>query len=139
MFGDALRAIARDIEHASSLRVFLALPDRLDFENWRQLDQGDLSRELSIDRSSVKRALDDLLRHGVIERQGHRALQVWRLSLNFGWRGNVESYHAARSKRGRSKGQAVEKPRPAVAVAEDVLWKVRPATHIKSGAAGPPR
>lgn len=37
----------------------------------------------------------DLLNRGIVERQGKGSVAQWRLSLKWGWDGNVAAYHAA--------------------------------------------
>lgn len=109
----ALRALARRIRTATALRLFMALPDILDWKEWRMLNQADLGEELGIAQSHISTALRELLAVGVIERQGKGPRQEWRLSLDIGWRGNVAAFQAEAIKQGRTdliKGRKAEGP-----------------------------
>ncbi len=132
MFYEELARMTAGVTSAPTLRVLLALPSLLDFESWRRLDQRKLAAELGIAQPSVSRALADLLARRIVEKQGGGPLTEWRLSLEWGWRGNVETWHAARAARQGRKPPA--KPRPAAVVAEGILWK-----HVRFRSGGRPQ
>jgi hypothetical protein len=81
------------INTASAFKVFFKLPKLLTWTEFRQLNQVALAAELHIDDASVSRALRDLLNRGIIERQGRGPASTWKLSIDWGWRGNVETFH----------------------------------------------
>lgn len=119
MFTQEAARIAESIEHASTLRVLFLLPEYLDFDAFKRLDQNAVAKRLGISRPAVTRAMQELHKRQVIEREGTGPVTTWRLSLHFGWNGNVESYHAARSRRARP----AQPPAPRVVAREGILWK----------------
>ena len=122
---DQRRRIAREIKNGTTLRVLYALPDYLDFETWKRMDQKRLAVELDLSQSSVSHAMAELVERGIIERQGAGPVVEWRLSLNFGWRGNLASFKAAQRKRGTGKITPLPAGVPPPKVAEGILWKER--------------
>ena len=96
MFDAPLSSLADRIHSATALRVFLKLPALLDFETWRPLRQAALADELGTRQSAISRALAELARAGVLDRQGTGPLTTWRLSMQWGWRGNVAAYQKAK-------------------------------------------
>lgn len=98
----AIRALARRIRTATALRLFLTLPDILDWKEWRMLNQAELGAELEIAQSHISTALRELLDVGVLERKGKGPRQEWRLTLDTGWRGNVAQFAAEAAKQGKT-------------------------------------
>jgi biotin operon repressor len=96
---DALEAIAKDPEMTGqTLRVFLYLCSRLDFENYIQVPQVEISQELGISASRVSEAIALLHRKGIILRgpKVGRA-SVFRLAPHYGWKGKVSNLRKAQS------------------------------------------
>lgn len=122
MFDDARHQIIKELRSAATLRVFLALPDHLNWTEFRPLNQSDLATELEIDNASVSRAMRDLLSRGIVERTGKGPVMQWKLSLKWGWRGNAAAYHVAMrdAERTRLNGQPPAALRPLNA-AEGIL------------------
>ena len=108
MFDSALLHLVRKVRGGPALRVFLRLPARLDWPDWRKLDQKSLADEIGMHRTEVSRALAELVTVGVIERRGRGPTLEWRLSLDWGWRGQVDAYHA--EQRARQREHAGTKP-----------------------------
>lgn len=86
--------LARTISSAATLRVFLILPDVLSYQHFKRLDQRQLGAELGLDDSSISRALKQLHSIGVVEKRGAGPVKEWRLSSDYGWRGDVAGFHA---------------------------------------------
>lgn len=120
VFDDALEAIAARVRNGSTLRLFLLLPRLLSFTDWRRLNQVAVAEKLGCNDSSISRAMAELLALGAVEKRGTGAHIEWRLSPDWGWRGDVDSYHAAQRQRGRLAPAA---PPPRTIAAEGILWK----------------
>ncbi len=95
MFDEARQQVIRELRSASTLRVFLSLPDHLTWTEFRSLHQSELAAALEIDSASVSRAMRDLLARGIVERIGKGPVQRWKLSLAWGWRGSAAAYQSA--------------------------------------------
>jgi hypothetical protein len=96
---DALEALAKDPDMTGQVyRVFLYLCSRLDFENYIQVPQIEICKELNIGKARVSDAIALLETKGVLLRGpkvGHSS--VFRLNPTFGWKGKVTSLNAARA------------------------------------------
>jgi hypothetical protein len=101
-FTDEAAKIARTVSSGATLRLFIVLPQLLTYNSWRRLDQVKLGADLGMNNSTISRALKELVELEVIERQGKGPVVEWKLTPNFGWRGNVESFHNERAKRSKS-------------------------------------
>jgi DNA-binding transcriptional MocR family regulator len=95
MFDEARQQIVAELRSASTLRVFLSLPDHLTWTTFSTLNQVELAKKLEIDDGSVSRALKELTERGIVERKGRGPVSKWKLSLKWGWRGSAAAYHAA--------------------------------------------
>ena len=104
VFTTATADLARKVKHASTIRLFIILPEHLSYTDWRRLNQEAIGRELDLDNSSISRALAELLSLGVIERKGRGPVTEWRLSSDYGWRGTVDQFHEHR------RGKAPKRP-----------------------------
>lgn len=98
---DALEALAKDPEMTGqAYRVFLYLCSRLDFENFIQVPQTEISEELDMPKERVSKAVSLLVAKGILLR-GPKVgrSSVFRLNPTFGWKGKVSSLSAARTGR----------------------------------------
>lgn len=119
-FDEPTARIAREATTAAALKVFLILPAHLSYTTFRRLDQRKLGAELGLDDSTISRALKQLHSLGAIERKGTGPVTEWKLSPDYGWRGDVDSFHAEQRRRGnRAPGKPSHGP---VKVAEGILW-----------------
>ena len=98
-FHEAADTLAAEAKTAVALRLFLILPTCLSYTEWRPLDQSAVARRLKVDRSTVTKGMHELQALGVVERRGNKRTTEWRLSPDYGWRGDVESYEAAAHRR----------------------------------------
>ena len=122
-FDEPVARIAETITTAAALRVFLILPQFLSYTVFRHVNRETIAKRLSLDGSAVSRALIQLHKLGAIERRGKGPVTEWKLSPDFGWRGDVDSFHAEQRKRGsRAPGKPAGGP---TVVAEGILWKER--------------
>lgn len=122
VFTEATANLARRVKHASTLRLFIVLPEDPSYTDWRRIAQDQLAKELDTTQASISRALAELLTLEVIERKGRGPVTEWRLSSDYGWRGTVDQFHEHR----RARQQPKPHSRPASPVpiaAEGRLWK----------------
>ena len=97
---DALNILAEDKDLTKhSLRVFLKMCAKLDFENWIQISQTDICNELDINKGNVSKAIKLLVSKGVLL-QGPKAGRsfAYRLNPNYGWKGKVKNLNEYRQK-----------------------------------------
>jgi hypothetical protein len=90
----ALEEIAKDKELVGeALRVFLYVCSRLDFENYIQMPQMEIVKDLDMDKSNVSKAMSLLETKGILLR-GPRVgkVYVWRLNPHYGWKGKVKNF-----------------------------------------------
>lgn len=90
----ALQQIAKDKELVGeTLRVFLYVCSRLDFENYIQMPQQEIVQDLDMDKSNVSKAMSLLEDKGILLR-GPRVgkVYVWRLNPSYGWKGKVKNF-----------------------------------------------
>jgi len=100
---DAAIELAKDpviSKSAETMRVFLYLVGRLDFENFIQVPQIEIAQELGMHRQHVHRAINILLKRGVIL-QGPKVARSysWRLNDHYGWKGKVSHLKEAQKNR----------------------------------------
>lgn len=104
VFPDIMLKLGRDPEctpHA--FPVLFELSEELSAEQWRYIRQDDIAARLGISKATVSLAMRDLVRHGLLERQGGGARVCWRLVPESGWRGTAAAFHATKSRRGDNK------------------------------------
>ncbi|MGB5595082.1 MAG: MarR family transcriptional regulator [Crocosphaera sp.] len=97
---DALNILAEDKDLTkNSLRVFLKMCAKLDFENWIQISQTDICNELDINKGNVSKAIKLLVFKGVLL-QGPKVGRsfAYRLNPNYGWKGKVKNLNEYRKK-----------------------------------------
>lgn len=94
---DALRS-------TTALKLVHRLPWMLMTSGFRRVDQRQLAEELKTSQPVVSRALSDLVRVGIVEREGKGPGTRYRLSPRVAWRGTAGSYHAAEKHEGRRFG-----------------------------------
>lgn len=90
---------ARNDVSGETLRVFLYLNARLDFDNLIQVPQTEIAEALKLQRPNVNRAMRWLEREGVILRGpkvGHSS--TYRLNPMAGWKGKVRNLHDAQTR-----------------------------------------
>ena len=87
---------ARKDVSARTLRVFLLLASKCDFENWLQVPQSEIAAELDIEKANVTRAIQQLEELGIILRgpKVGRA-NTFRFNPNAGWKGKVHKLRPA--------------------------------------------
>jgi hypothetical protein len=99
----------RDIEQQ---RVFWALIERLDFENYINVVQADIARELEMQRPHVSRAIKELVEQDIILKGPKIGRNVtYRLNPNLGWRGSGKEHQKAlrTSQKAKQAGLTVHK------------------------------
>lgn len=111
VFDDTAEELATRLKLGASLRLLLILPRYLSYTEWRRLAQQELAQRLGIEQPTVSRALAELNEIGYIERRGKGPSIEWKLTPEYGWRGDVASYHAERRRRGKPAPDARRKTR----------------------------
>jgi transcription initiation factor IIE alpha subunit len=92
----ALMALATGELFGEQARVFFGLIAMLDFENWIQLNQAELSEKLKMKRQNFNRALLKLENEKILIR-GPRVgrCTTFRLNPNYGWKGSAKKHNQA--------------------------------------------
>lgn len=96
---DALSWLAdhRKLIGEEGFAVFGKAVKRLDFENYIQLSQAEIAKELDMQPSNVSRAMKRLISIGIIG-EGPKVgrSKTYRLHPEAAWRGKPKAHHAAR-------------------------------------------
>lgn len=78
-----------------TLRVLLKLCAKLDFENWVNVSQADLARQMGLKPGNFSRAITKLLAEGILLKGpsvGNR--KTYRLDPAYGWKGSAKTHRA---------------------------------------------
>jgi hypothetical protein len=94
-FNDASEHLAKQVRTLSAMKVFHLLPRYLSFQEWRRLDQCQVATELKTTQGAISKGLAELLSLKVVEKRRNGPAIEWRLSPDYGWRGDADSYDAA--------------------------------------------
>ena len=95
---EALAIVARDKEMTrDSLRIFIEVCSKLDFHNWIQISQIEISQELEIHKVNVSKAIKLLISKGILL-QGPKLGRSfsYRLNPDYGWKGKVKNLNEYR-------------------------------------------
>ena len=97
---EALELLAIDRElTGENYRVLLLLLSRLDFENWIQVTQSEITEKLQMKKQNVSRAISLLEQKGIILRGAKIGRSyAFRLNPYFGWKGKVKNLDDYRKK-----------------------------------------
>ena len=98
---EALELLAKDKElTGETLRVLLFLMAHLDFENWIQITQSEIAKNLSLQKQNVSRAIIALEKKEIILRGPKIGKSyAFRLNPDFGWKGKVKNLDEFRKKK----------------------------------------
>lgn len=124
MFDEAREMVAEARLSAATHDVLQLLPSYLDWKEWRTLPTPEIAKRIRRDGSAISRAMKDLQRLGLVEKQGKGPTVKWRLSTLWGWRGDVDSFNAANG-RGRAAEARERAQKPQSIAAEYILWKLQ--------------
>ena len=100
---EALLALAKDKEiPGEAFRILMFLLHRLDFENYIQVAQKEISETLKINKVNVSRAIKLLCDKGILLR-GPKVGRSYCFRLNpyYGWKGRVKNLSEERQRRRR--------------------------------------
>ena len=97
---DALETLAADEDISKeAFRILMFLMARLDFENWIQITQKEISEKTKIKKSNVSRGISLLEKKGIILRGPKIGRSsAFRLNPYFGWKGKVKNLNNYRKK-----------------------------------------
>lgn len=95
---DALELLAADEDLTKeAFRILMFLMARLDFENWIQVTQKEISEKTNIKKSNVSRGISLLEQKGIILRSPKIGRSyAFRLNPHFGWKGKVKNLNEYR-------------------------------------------
>ena len=90
---EALEELAEDRDlTGETLRIFLLLSARLDFENWIQISQKEIADRLSMKKQNVSRSIKMLESKGIIlKAKANGKNNAYRLNPHYGWKGKVKN------------------------------------------------
>ncbi len=93
LFQDPIGDLAMDREMTGeSLRLLLFLVSRMDFENYINISQMEISDALGIARSSICRAMKVLIAKDIVLVTGKGMTKRYRLNPVYGWKGKARNY-----------------------------------------------
>ena len=98
MSQEAMERIADAKLSGVAMRVLWKVLARLDMENWINLSQADMAKDLGLDKSNFHRALKSLISEGIVlegPKVGHNC--TYRLNPNYGWKGSTRNHAIALS------------------------------------------
>lgn len=100
MFQESLHIIATDRElNGYTLRVFLELMSRLNFENYVCISQSEIGKSIGIARPNVNTAISLLVEKQIIFKQnGIGTAKAYKLNPNIGWKGDVTKFEKEKRK-----------------------------------------
>jgi hypothetical protein len=108
-----LKALAKADLGDEARRVLFAVLAELDFENWININQAELGREIGLHRQHFGRGLKKLIAEGVViegPKVGRNG--TYRLNPQFGWRGSAKGHVDALQERMKARGMSVVEPSP---------------------------
>ena len=92
---DALLKLAKELK-PEQIRVFLALLAHLDYENYIQVPQTGIMKDLGIQKANVSRAIRALLEKEVVLQGPKIGRSIsYRLNPNYGWKGSISNHKKA--------------------------------------------
>ncbi|WP_236828968.1 helix-turn-helix domain-containing protein [Bacillus thuringiensis] len=97
MFQERLTHVAKLNLKGETLRVYMILLAKLDYENWLRVRQQDIADELNIKKQAVSRAIKELFEHGILVK-GPKvgASNTYRLDPSFAFRGRDKNLEQVR-------------------------------------------
>ncbi|WP_412839894.1 replication/maintenance protein RepL [Bacillus paranthracis] len=97
MFQEGLTHVAKLNLKGETLRVYMILLAKLDYENWLRVRQQDIADELNIKKQAVSRAIKELFEHGILVK-GPKvgASNTYRLNPSFAFRGRDKNLEQVR-------------------------------------------
>ena len=104
--------VLKGIKDIEQQRVFWALIERLDFENYINVVQAEIARDLDMRFQHVSRAIKELVEQDIILKGPKVGRNVtYRLNPNIGWRGSAKNHQQAlrTADKAKAKGFSVVK------------------------------
>ncbi|WP_340135854.1 replication/maintenance protein RepL [Bacillus cereus] len=97
MFQEGLTHVAKLNLKGETLRVYMILLAKLDYENWLRVRQQDIADELNIKKQAVSRAIKELFEYGILVK-GPKvgASNTYRLDPTFAFRGRDKNLEQVR-------------------------------------------
>ncbi|MEI4624108.1 helix-turn-helix domain-containing protein (plasmid) [Bacillus pfraonensis] len=97
VFQEGLTYVAKLNLKGETLRVYMILLSKLDYENWLRIRQKDIAEELGMKPPHVSRAIKELSNHGILVK-GPKvgASNTYRLDPSFAFRGRDKNLEQVR-------------------------------------------
>lgn len=103
-----LMELARSDLSRTSWRVLAGLLAKLDYENWINVSQAALARDLGMGRQNLGKAVADLVDRGIVLRGPKvNGQPTFRLEPGYGWKGSAKLHHEAMQARIKAAGLEV--------------------------------
>ena len=94
-FQDSLAIIAKDRElNGQAMRVLMLVLSELDFENYINIRQVDIAKELDMQKTHVSTAMRLLVNKGIILKVKEGTTTAYKLNPHYGWKGKVSNMEA---------------------------------------------
>ncbi|WP_456325955.1 helix-turn-helix transcriptional regulator [Desulfonauticus submarinus] len=91
MFQDFIIELSKDKDiKGEDFRVLLYLLANMDFENWIQVTQETISKELQMKKTNISRALKKLKDKNIIEVAKRGRINIYRLNPDIVWKGSYK-------------------------------------------------
>lgn len=93
MAQDKQKAIAKSNLGLQAYRVLTLICSEIDYENWINVSQANMARELNMKPSNVSAALAQLIAEGIILKgPGVGTRKTYRLDPSYGWKGTGKTH-----------------------------------------------
>jgi len=93
-FQDSLAIIAKDKElNGQTMRVFMLVLSELDFENYINIKQVEIAKQLEMHKPDVSKAMRLLVDKGIILKVKQGTTTGYKLNPHYGWKGKVSNMH----------------------------------------------
>lgn len=116
--------VLKGIKDIEQQRVFWALIERLDFENYINVVQAEIAKDLGMHKQNVNRAIKELVEQDIILKGPKVGRNVtYRLNPNIGWRGSAQNHQQAlrTADKAKAAGLTVHKGGKASAATDEAL------------------
>jgi predicted transcriptional regulator len=103
-FQDSLAIIAKDKEiNGQTMRVLLLVLSELDFENYINIKQIDIAKELEMQKTHVSTSMRLLVNKGIILKVKEGTTTGYKLNPHYAWKGKVSNMEAEIKRIGRQR------------------------------------
>jgi predicted transcriptional regulator len=98
-FQDSLAVIAKDKDlNGQTMRVLMLVLSALDFENYINIKQVEIAKELDMQKTHVSTAMRRLVEKGIILKVKEGSTTGYKLNPNYGWKGKASNMQKERER-----------------------------------------